>query len=189
MLLTFLFSLLTSLHAPLPQCGAHRAGTQWAGVAWWEHHRVVQHQKQSPTLGEKSMQSPCTDLPGELWMPPPWRCSRLGLLGQWATWSGGVQPAHVWALELDGSEISSNPHHSMIWTQPISSAWGRARGRAGRAHTLLVRTSGGFWRSCAASKLDVTECHKWSNRANLSRGFSTKQIEAKWTEIGVRQIH
>jgi len=30
-----------------------------------------------------------TGYPEKLWLPPPWKCSRPGCMGLWATWSGG----------------------------------------------------------------------------------------------------
>jgi len=33
-----------------------------------------------------------TGCPEKLWMPPPWKCSRPGWMGLWATWSSGRCP-------------------------------------------------------------------------------------------------
>ena len=41
-------------------------------------------------------------LPRELWVPHPWRCSRLGWMGPWAAWAGGGQPVHGRVVGLGG---------------------------------------------------------------------------------------
>jgi len=33
-----------------------------------------------------------TGCPERLWLPPPWKCSRPGWMGFWATWSSGRCP-------------------------------------------------------------------------------------------------
>jgi len=56
-----------------------------------------------------------TGCPVRLWMPPPWKHSRPGWMGLWATWSSGRCPC----LKQGGwnqmiLNVPSNPNHSMI---------------------------------------------------------------------------
>lgn len=111
-------------------------------------------------------------------------CPLHGGAQGWVCWGSGQPDLVGYNQPMSGRwswmGLRSLPTHSILWFEHnLSVVHGEELGVGQDAHTLLVRTSGGFWRSRAASKLDVTECHKWSNRANLSRGFSTKQIEAK----------
>ena len=65
-----------------------------------------------------------TGCPERPWMPHPWRCSRPGWMGPWATWSsiryGGWWPSmqqEGWSLMT--LEVPSNPSHSMtVLTYP-----------------------------------------------------------------------
>jgi len=53
----------------------------------------------------------------KLWMPHPWRCSRPGWMGPWATWSSSWQP-YLWhgGWNLLIFEVPSNPSHLVtLW--------------------------------------------------------------------------
>lgn len=111
-------------------------------------------------------------------------CPLHGGAQGWVCWGSGQPDLVGYNQPMSGRwswmGLRSLPTHTILWFEHnLSAVHGEEVWVGQDAHTLLVRTSGGFWRSCAASELDITECHKWSNRANLSRGFSTKQIEAK----------
>lgn len=111
-------------------------------------------------------------------------CPLHGGAQGWVCWGSGQPDLVGYNQPMSGRwswmGLRSLPTHTILWFEHnLSAVHGEEVWVGQDAHTLLVRTSGGFWRSCAASELDVTACHKWSNRANLSRGFSTKQIEAK----------
>jgi len=50
-----------------------------------------------------------------MWVTPPWRCSRPGWMGLWATWSSGRCPCpwqRGWNRLI--SKVCSNPNCSMI---------------------------------------------------------------------------
>ena len=50
----------------------------------------------------------------ELWMPHPWRCSRLGWMGPWAAWAGEWQPCPQQETGT-GWALRSLPTQAILW--------------------------------------------------------------------------
>ena len=53
--------------------------------------------------------------PEKLWMLHPWKCSRPGWVGSWATWSGGWQ-ACPWQGAGTGWYLRSLPTKAILWS-------------------------------------------------------------------------
>ena len=52
--------------------------------------------------------------PWKLWVPPPWRCSRLGWMGPWQPKLMGGSWPKVGSCNQVNFKVPSNPSHSMI---------------------------------------------------------------------------
>ena len=71
-----------------------------------------------------------TGCPEKLWLPPPWKCSRPGRMGLWATWSGGRCPC-PWQGSWNYTvfKVPCNPNCSVIlWWNDWPGRWWESSG-------------------------------------------------------------